>query len=485
MFLTSVLCSLPFAAAIEATSPPSYGEAALQAAFEAFQRATGRSYEDPAERAMRYELWLSHARDAKTLYSWTPYWGLNDTEAEEYRNANIASLALPATSNHPEEPWVAFPDEYVREAMQHGIDWRNHQLVTPAKDQGYHGYCGTFMRVAVAEGQWARVKMNLVALSEQQLVSCVKVSEQYEAIETTGLESEEDYPYNATQYPDASPPPCTQDTSKVVASGYTATTFPPREAGEEQLAAFVYHNGPTGAGIAAEVFNSADVDHWVTNCSSGPIDHAITAVGFGTDASRGPYWIIKNSWGEGWQDEGFVYMPFGVNCGSFPNAKMEMVMMGDTAQYWYGAKYVQLHSRVSEKCMCSNSNLNPALNVCDCNAASTDQQWRFTELKGNLGETDKYVQMRSRYSNRCLVSNTDPGGFRVSPCNIAYDDQHFELIDIDGWNKQVKSRRDGKCLVSNNRSDFRFDNCNSAWTDQHWSVLTVSEDPNPPFLNYV
>lgn len=336
------------------------------------------------------------------------------------------------------------------------------------------------MRVAVAEGQWARVKMNLVALSEQQLVSCNgKAGEgQYEAMQTTGLESEADYPYDAAPYSDDGPPACTLDTAKVVASGYTGTTFPPKAAGEEQLAAFVYHNGPAGAGIAGDVFKSVDADHWVTDCSSEAVNHAITAVGFGTDASRGPYWIIKNSWGEGWQDKGFVYMPFGVNCGSFPNGNMEMVMMGDKAQYWHGAEYVQLRSRVSEKCMCSNSNLDPALNVCDCSAASTDQQWRFTE-------TDTYVQMRSRYSDRCLVSNTHSGGFRVDLCIIAYTDQHFELIDIDGGFKQIKSRSDGLCLVSNSGSHFRFDNCNSKYTDQHWSVLRVSEDPNPPFLNFV
>ena len=44
----------------------------------------------------------------------------------------------------------------MKKALATSIDWRKRGLVTPAKDQGAHGYCGTFGRVAAAEGQYAR-----------------------------------------------------------------------------------------------------------------------------------------------------------------------------------------------------------------------------------------------------------------------------------------------------------------------------------------
>jgi len=36
------------------------------------------------------------------------------------------------------------------------------------------------------------------------------------------------------------------------------------------------------------------------------IDHAVTAVGYGTDAVYGDYYLVRNSWGTVWGDAGYV-----------------------------------------------------------------------------------------------------------------------------------------------------------------------------------
>ncbi len=57
-----------------------------------------------------------------------------------------------------------------------------------------------------------------------------------------------------------------------------------------------------------------------TGCdaNSPDLDHGVQAVGYGTDAASGMgYWLIRNSWGAGWGEQGFIRIYRGPNeqCG--------------------------------------------------------------------------------------------------------------------------------------------------------------------------
>ena len=41
-----------------------------------------------------------------------------------------------------------------------------------------------------------------------------------------------------------------------------------------------------------------------TACGTG-VDHAVVLVGWGTTDAGTPYWLMKNSWGTGWGDNGY------------------------------------------------------------------------------------------------------------------------------------------------------------------------------------
>jgi len=71
--------------------------------------------------------------------------------------------------------------------------------------------------------------------------------------------------------------------------------------------------GPLAVGVDANssAFQSYSTGVLTGGCGSS-IDHLVTAVGYGTDATSGDdYWLVRNSWSTSWGDQG--YIKIGIN----------------------------------------------------------------------------------------------------------------------------------------------------------------------------
>jgi cathepsin F len=189
-------------------------------------------------------------------------------------------------------------------------DWREKGVVSKVKNQGACGSCWAFSAVGNIEAQYAIKKNNSVLFSEQQLVDCDTVDQgcngglmedAFKYIEgTAGLMQASDYSYTGKKGT------CKYEQSKALAK-VTGYKFAGTE-DENQIKQFLYENGPLAIAINAtplQFYLGGVFNPWFNwMCNPKSINHGVLLVGYGVSGSK-PYWIVKNSWGSGWGEQGF------------------------------------------------------------------------------------------------------------------------------------------------------------------------------------
>lgn len=194
------------------------------------------------------------------------------------------------------------------------VDWRTEGYVTPVKNQAACGSCWAFSATGSLEGQHFKKTKTLVSLSEQNLVDCSTTQGNhgckggsmllaFEYIKmNNGIDTEASYPYEAKDLT------CRFKASDVGATDTGFTRIPTGD--EDALREAVATVGPISVAIDAGhkdfqlykkgVYSSQE-------CSNKKLDHGVLAVGFGENGGQ-KYWLVKNSWGETWGDEGYIMM---------------------------------------------------------------------------------------------------------------------------------------------------------------------------------
>ncbi|KAE9547191.1 hypothetical protein FO519_009597 [Halicephalobus sp. NKZ332] len=195
------------------------------------------------------------------------------------------------------------------------IDWSHYGYVTPVKYQGRCGSCYAFSAVGALEGQYKRLTGKLISLSEQNIVDCSRTygnggcksgwfTTAFQYIKDNGgIDTAETYPYMGKEQQCIS----RQRNSGVKVTGYVNLPY----GNEEQLKIAVATQGPISIAIhACELtFRGYKTGvYYEKGCSSNMIDHAMVAVGYGTDPKHGDYWLLKNSWGTSWGEQGYIRM---------------------------------------------------------------------------------------------------------------------------------------------------------------------------------
>lgn len=274
--------------------------------FQRYMALYGKNYQNSDEYALRYSVFKANLmrieESNKQGKSYTL--GMNkygDWTDQEFKNF-LGYKKMPVNSE---------PEPFLGKRRAAKIDWRDHNAVTPVQDQGSCGSCWAFSATGAIEGSYALFTRNLVKYSEQQLIDCSGdygnegcngglMENAFEYLRAYAFCEERDYPYTGTD-DTCKADDCTH--TEFVISKYRTVTPNSAEALQESL-----NNNVIAVAVEADKDAFRFYESGVVNdhdCGTD-LNHGVLAVGYGTEEDGTDYYIVKNSWGADWGEEGYI-----------------------------------------------------------------------------------------------------------------------------------------------------------------------------------
>ncbi len=204
--------------------------------------------------------------------------------------------------------------------LPESFNWCEIGGCTSVKNQGSCGSCWAFGTVGAFECNILIEDGIEVNLSEQWLVSCNSDgygcgggwwAHDYHEWKTdscggTGAVLEEDFPYTATDSACDCPYPHEYfiDGWSYIGSGWDV---PPPEAIKQAI----LDHGPVSIAVAVDDAFSAYNGGIFNSCGGTEINHAVVLTGWDDNQGTNGVWFLRNSWGSGWGESGYMRIEYG------------------------------------------------------------------------------------------------------------------------------------------------------------------------------
>uniref|UniRef100_A0A7E4ZTN4 Pept_C1 domain-containing protein n=1 Tax=Panagrellus redivivus TaxID=6233 RepID=A0A7E4ZTN4_PANRE len=255
---------------------------------------------------------IYRARNSNIVYGFNKYMLMTDDELRADFMPVETLTSLSPLKN------VEFMRSNGVRPMNASHDWREDGVITPVKNQGNSTNSLAFAITSTVEAFHAIKNKQYVNLAEQELIDCVDtynntsnvIHNSLDYVTNFGLALEHVYLFSGTRGQ------CQNITeSKISVPGWTA--LPSDEA---YLADWVANNGPVVVGVLVTremlQYEEGVLSVSYNDCYYRSIGaQFMTIVGYGKEAGD-RYWIVKNSWGTGFGENGYMKIERGRNtCG--------------------------------------------------------------------------------------------------------------------------------------------------------------------------
>ncbi|EAR96136.1 papain family cysteine protease (macronuclear) [Tetrahymena thermophila SB210] len=327
-FISLALVALLICSSLAQQTNPNHQLEALTA-YNQWKNNNLRIYINDAEKQYRQSVFLENFQKIKehnANQANTYQQGLNqfsDMTQEEFVQKILMSNSQADSSQSLSAPQSSSNNQNLTATaspIAASVDWRTKGAVTPVKNQGNCGSCWAFSSTGAMESFNFIKNKVLSSFSEQQLVDCAiqqngyyshgcNGGSYYQALlyaSKVGMKTESQYPYTAIW-----------GTCQVSGTnnGYKPVAF--GSVGQNTLALQTALNAAP-VSIAMDATNLYLYTSGVyNNCnpSSINLNHAVLAVGYDSQGN----WIVKNSWGASWGQQGYFLLAPNNTCGILDN----------------------------------------------------------------------------------------------------------------------------------------------------------------------
>jgi len=288
--------------------------------FDEFKKTFGKDY-DSKEEKERYSTFLTNLEKVDTrnekerkaggtaVHGITQFADISPGEFKKYYLGYVAPSAEAKAAVQPSKV-----EKYTGTAKS--VNWAN-VYTTSINNQGYCGSCWAFSAVQQIESDAIRAGLLTTKdkLSSQQVVSCDSTTYGVPAMmenwgcqggntETAymyiayngGVSSSDSYPYTSF-YGTTGDCDKTKSTYAMSVASYHAVI------GEESMKDYVMSTGPLS--ICVDASDWSTYQGGIVSVCGTEVNHCVQVVGI--DTTDG-YWIVRNSWGTTWGEQGYIYL---------------------------------------------------------------------------------------------------------------------------------------------------------------------------------